>query len=258
MQRAIYKTIPEQGARETRPCGQCSEPITRYVSVNKNKRFVYCTTDCKRQHQRIIMLAVNNEAVRRNAEKMKTTMRGKNNPRYGVAHSSKVKKLISTKVKQQYAQGRVAWCKGLTKEDHPSLRKLSESMVELHKEKKVGMYGRKQSKRQRETMRAYWTGREGPLAMGWQGGGSLEPYPDSFNKKFKQKIKDRDNNKCVTCESTNRLSVHHIDYDKKNTTYENCITVCTSHNSRANRNREHWESFYKNKMKKILQSVKDQ
>lgn len=78
----------------------------------------------------------------------------------------------------------------------------------------------------------------------WLGGKSFEPYGLEFNKQFKEAIRIRDNNSCMICGSDNRLSIHHIDYNKLNTTKENCILVCTSCHTKTNFNREHWTKFF--------------
>lgn len=62
-------------------------------------------------------------------------------------------------------------------------------------------------------------GRVGPLAPGWRGGKSFEPYCYLFNESFKEYIRDKFNRKCYICgqdetENVKRLSVHHIDYNK--------------------------------------------
>jgi hypothetical protein len=41
-------------------------------------------------------------------------------------------------------------------------------------------------------------------------------------------IKDRDNNKCKTCGSSEKLHVHHIDKNRKNNQVDNLITLCQS------------------------------
>lgn len=83
----------------------------------------------------------------------------------------------------------------------------------------------------------------------WQGGVSCEPYCDAWaDKSFKEDIKLRDNYVCQNpdCrQTTGKLSVHHIDYDKRNCHPSNLITLCISCNSRANFDREHWKKLYK-------------
>jgi hypothetical protein len=82
----------------------------------------------------------------------------------------------------------------------------------------------------------------------WKGGISCEPYCDIWlDKKFKESVKQRDDYKCMNpnCWGTSaRLSIHHIDYNKKNCAPNNLITLCNSCNSRANKDRNWHESWY--------------
>lgn len=81
----------------------------------------------------------------------------------------------------------------------------------------------------------------------WRGGISCEPYCVDWSfKEFKDMIKERDGFKCLNPDcwrTTERLAIHHVDYNKKNCNVNNLITVCTSCNTRANTNRvwhKHW------------------
>jgi len=82
----------------------------------------------------------------------------------------------------------------------------------------------------------------------WKGGISCEPYCDAWaDKEFKEDIKLRDNCECQNPDCwgiSKRLCIHHIDYVKKNCNPSNLITLCTSCNVRANRDREYWREFY--------------
>lgn len=56
-------------------------------------------------------------------------------------------------------------------------------------------------------------------------------YPPEFNDFFKLKIRERDKYECAIChvpekELSRRLDIHHIDYNKRNTTTPNCISLC--------------------------------
>ena len=81
----------------------------------------------------------------------------------------------------------------------------------------------------------------------WRGGLSYEPYcPIWKDKEYKENIKERDNYRCLNplCgDKDKRLHIHHIDYDKKNCSPSNLITLCGSCNSKANFNRE-WHTFW--------------
>lgn len=73
-------------------------------------------------------------------------------------------------------------------------------------------------------------------------GGVRESYPDTFNAKFKKRIRQRDNYTCAICGSYG-MDVHHIDSNKQNTTDNNCITLCFSCHPRMRHNRKFWEAF---------------
>jgi len=85
----------------------------------------------------------------------------------------------------------------------------------------------------------------------WKGGISCEPYCPEFTHEYKEYIRERDNNKCQNPDCWKKpykrlLDVHHIDYDKKNCSPDNLITLCNSCNARANKNREWHTKFYQN------------
>lgn len=97
--------------------------------------------------------------------------------------------------------------------------------------------------------------RTGPASSSWKGGISFEPYCEAWkDKEYKQDIKDRDGNKCLNpyCDSPdkNDLSIHHIDFNKKNCHPDNLITVCRSCNSRANKDRDWHKAWYQAIMNK--------
>jgi len=85
----------------------------------------------------------------------------------------------------------------------------------------------------------------------WQGGKSFEPYGLEFNFDLKEVIRNRDRRKCQICEKTElenkvRLSVHHIDYDKKNNDPKNLIALCCKCHAETNFNRNNWIKYFKN------------
>ena len=88
----------------------------------------------------------------------------------------------------------------------------------------------------------------------WKGGISCEPYCDAWaDKEYKESIKERDGYKCQNpnCRKLNcGLTIHHIDYNKKNCAPWNLITVCRSCNARANFNRNWHKKFYKDIIRK--------
>ena len=83
----------------------------------------------------------------------------------------------------------------------------------------------------------------------WKGGKSFEPYSLEFNKNLKEAIRNRDGRKCQICgqtelDSIRNLSVHHIDYDKRNCNPDNLISLCHKCHSRTNGKRSFWISFF--------------
>ena len=92
----------------------------------------------------------------------------------------------------------------------------------------------------------------------WQGGLSFEPYSPEFNRQLKELIRQRDGYKCQLCgmpecENISKLTIHHIDYVKKNCLPDNLITLCRSCNAKVNFDRDYWEEYFK---EKILEKVK--
>lgn len=70
----------------------------------------------------------------------------------------------------------------------------------------------------------------------WSGGLSRFPYPWDFRETSK-KVIERDGFICQNpgCDGTDeRLTTHHINYDKQDCSQENLICLCSSCNSKAN------------------------
>lgn len=83
----------------------------------------------------------------------------------------------------------------------------------------------------------------------WKGGVSFEPYCEIWkDNQYKDDIKIRDGYKCLNpyCSSNkpDDLTIHHIDYNKKNCKPTNLITICRSCNAKANTDRDWHTSWY--------------
>ena len=94
----------------------------------------------------------------------------------------------------------------------------------------------------------------GENGFNWRGGISKEPYSFDFNDKLKEQIRKRDNYTCQKCGNKSngrKLSIHHIDYQKKNTNPTNLIALCVSCNSKVNANREHWTNYFQETMETL-------
>ena len=82
----------------------------------------------------------------------------------------------------------------------------------------------------------------------WKGGISKEPYCQDWTRDLKDFVKERDGYKCMNPDCWGKddmLHVHHINYNKKSCGPENLITVCRSCNTRANKDRNWHEAWYK-------------
>lgn len=84
----------------------------------------------------------------------------------------------------------------------------------------------------------------------WRGGKSFEPYGLKFNKKLKEQVRKRDGRTCRECNYTQKqlgykLSIHHIDYDKRNNILENLIALCKLCHTKTNWGRIDWEKHFK-------------
>ena len=88
----------------------------------------------------------------------------------------------------------------------------------------------------------------GSKSPGWQGGKSFEPYGPEFNEELKKSVRERDGNTCTICGKPGDR-VHHIDYDKKNSSPDNLITLCISCHGKTGSRRKYWERKLK-RMKK--------
>ena len=154
------------------------------------------------------------------------------------------KRSLETKQKISKAKkGKPSW----NKEKHWSKdfrKKVSKSIKELWKDR-----------RYRDRMVAiHLTRMKGKMELhyNWKGGKSFEPYPKVFNNTLKRIIKEIDDYICQLCgvgekDHYEKLSIHHIDYDKNNCQISNLITLCRGCNSKANFGRENWERYFQNK-----------
>ena len=96
--------------------------------------------------------------------------------------------------------------------------------------------GRSPNQATREKMSKARLGKPRPDIQGernyrWRGGISKEPYPFTFDKLYKEKIRERDGRRCVLCgtlENGKRLHVHHIDFDKRNMNPLMKASLCAS------------------------------
>lgn len=87
-------------------------------------------------------------------------------------------------------------------------------------------------------------GKTGSLHPNWRGGISYEPYSVDWTDTLKRAIRERDNYICQICSQYGNI-IHHIDYNKKNCTPGNLITLCDKCHTKTNFNRGYWIKFLK-------------
>ena len=102
-----------------------------------------------------------------------------------------------------------------------------------------------------DTRRKIGDAERGEKHHNWQGGISFEPYPITFNRAFKQLVREYYGDVCINCgktpeENGKELTCHHYDNDKNSM---NCIPTCVSCNSIANGSKDNgsrafWEDWY--------------
>jgi len=95
----------------------------------------------------------------------------------------------------------------------------------------------------------YYDNITGEGNVNWEGGVSRDEYcKEWYIKGFKEAIKKRDGYRCLNplCDRIDQddLTVHHIDYDKKNCEPTNLITLCRRCNIKANSDRKWFKDYY--------------
>jgi len=90
----------------------------------------------------------------------------------------------------------------------------------------------------------------------WEKFTSLDSYDEGWIGSFKRKIRKRDNQICMNCgihrENLNyTLECHHINYNKKLSIHENCISLCKKCHAMTNFNRHYWTKLFQDKLSKL-------
>ena len=109
--------------------------------------------------------------------------------------------------------------------------------------------GKKTTEQHKQRLRVAFAGAKSHF---WKGGISFAPYSIDWTETLRRSIRERDNYICQLCgkpQGDIAHDVHHIDYNKKNCSPTNLITLCHSCNSKVNCNRPNWTKFF---MKKII------
>jgi hypothetical protein len=172
---------------------------------------------------------------------------GELNPFYGKQHTIQTKQKISNANKGRKFSNEVNKKKGLPGKLNPFYGK-------KHSDETRAKISEKHRNCMGENNPMYNKGYKikGKKNGSWQGGISNEPYTYEFNEELKRKIRERDNYTCVICNNKG-YSVHHIDYNKKNSNEKNLITLCKKDHMKTNFNRESWIEFFKPIINKLYE-----
>jgi len=85
------------------------------------------------------------------------------------------------------------------------------------------------------------------LGSNWQWWISSLPYSIGWTRKFKKKIRERDEFTCQVCWEKKwwaSYPIHHIDYNKLNCNDSNLVTLCRCCHAKTNHNRASWIVFF--------------
>lgn len=129
-------------------------------------------------------------------------------------------------------------------------RKATEETLKKLRKAKSGinhpMFGKHHSEEHKKKISEALSGEK---AYQWLGGKSFEAYGLEFNEDLREVIRNRDRRECKLCEkteleNTEKLSIHHIDYNKKNNNPNNLITLCRNCHTKTNHKREYWRNHF--------------
>lgn len=179
-------------------------------------------------------------------------MKGNKNA-FGSKRTEEIKKKMSFAIRNAYAKKGHYKLAPLTEEHKQKLRKSW-----LNSNRVSGMTGHNHSEETKKKMSISHIKllRIGEKSPNWQGGKSFEEYTHLWTDTLRQAIRERDNFKCQECgiKETEligfqkKLTVHHIDYDKKNCNPNNLITLCCSCHGTMDKNRENWILYFQEKL----------
>lgn len=132
--------------------------------------------------------------------------------------------------------------------------KTRKKMSESHKGEKHHLFGKKHKKETIQKMSEWRKGKfSGEKSHFWKGGICKIKYTQDWTETLKRSIRERDKYICQLCNKPQEKKahhVHHINYDKKNCSPSNLITLCCNCHGRMATNIEYWKEILKNIIKK--------
>ena len=215
------------------------------LSQNKLK---YFKDESKKKKMRVILKKCSLQrwsqpnARKKHSQIMKSKIRTKeHNKKIGDAQKGKIiseehKKKVSIAMK-----GRKPPITSQTFEEYYGEEKAKEMKTNISKLHT----GKKLTKEHIEILRSQ-CGEKSPT---WRGGLSFEPYTNKWTEKLREKIRKRDGFCCTLCAKSQnqfneKLHIHHIDYDKKNCSEGNLISLCRRCHLKTNYKRKLWMPLF--------------
>lgn len=187
-----------------------------------------------------------------------------NLPKYISHHFGKNKK-VSIETRQKISNSTIGRFKGMSYEEiygKKRAKKIRNKRSKQTSGTKNGMFG-KNSWNKDKTWKDDNRIMHGKECNSWQGGKSFELYGIEFNKILKEKIRKRDNYRCQQCfrhqdelydkkGKKYSLNIHHINYNKRNNSLNNLISLCRNCHTQTNYSRNDWTNYFKNKIMEAI------
>lgn len=199
-----------------------------------------------REHRRIMSIAQigrkHEPTSEETRKKLSLSHVGKKQSPETIAKRIKSKKAYYQKYPEKILKGK----------NHPSFGKKPYEMTDIirkrQSESHKGNPGYWKGKKRTEvTKLKISTALKGEKSNLWKGGISYEPYSINWTETLKISIRERDKYTCKLCSQKQgeiTHCVHHIDYNKKNDSSMNLITLCRNCHTKTNCNRTYWTIFF--------------
>ncbi len=111
--------------------------------------------------------------------------------------------------------------------------------------------GKKMPKSYCENLSERMKGSGNPAFKNWA---TREPYGIEWSEELKEKIRERDSYRCQECfrhqsEFKEKLSIHHINFNKRNNHPSNLISLCRTCHLQTNWGKRDWVTYYQQRLK---------
>ena len=212
------------------------------LKADKNKKF--CSTACLNKWQKEVKWEDRVGKATANKIRTQTSLRvkGDKNPSCRKEVAEKISESLKKHLKENPRVGEKNPFYG-KKHSETTKKHLSES------KKDKWAYNEEQYLKQKQSTP------KGKNHPNWKDGSSQSAY-ENFTNVIKREIKERDSYKCCICnKETQKLAVHHIDYDKKNSNLNNLISLCFKCHGETNFNRNSWQLLFENYMNENINRI---